>query len=161
VSALNLVGRIVALVDGVERVRIVGSGRIELNGSRRRMKLDADLLLRWERRREIRRLQNVTKRIVQHLFSRNGLRANRTFVWGRNEWQHCPKHKKSGRIQVVKIGRLEPSGRGRNRPKVPDTFRYLRRHRRLLIDRDRSFQCQKRRPDAEKPPDGISAGFRR
>ena len=61
VGALDLVGRVVRLVDGIQRVGIVGAGRIQLHGAARRMELDAHLLLRWKRRREIRWLFNFTK----------------------------------------------------------------------------------------------------
>lgn len=58
VRALDLaVRRVVALVDLVEaRVRVVVARRVaQLYGARRRVELDAHLLLR-ERRREVRRL---------------------------------------------------------------------------------------------------------
>ena len=56
VRALDLVRRVVRLVDRVQRVRVVGAGGIQLDGAARRMELDTHLLLWWKRRREVRRL---------------------------------------------------------------------------------------------------------
>lgn len=58
-SALDLaVRRVMALMDGVETgIRIVVAGRVaQLDRAGRWMEFDADLLLRWEWRREIGRL---------------------------------------------------------------------------------------------------------
>ena len=66
-GALDLVRRVVRLVDGVQRVRIVGAGWIQLNGAARRVELDAHLLLWWKRRREIRWLPKQTNKQTNSL----------------------------------------------------------------------------------------------
>ena len=106
VRALDLVRWVVVLVDRVERVRIVGARRIELDGARRRMELDAHLLLRWERRREVRRLRRKFKISINSMHSvqptRYTLHVTRYTLHTPTTSNAAPPKHSSNRIKHIK-----------------------------------------------------------